>query len=227
MGSLKKDIEMNDEVVEAKIGIGGFKLDLVRLYRKWRKNKDIADNGVPVEDVMVVAKRFRDLFAGHELKHHHAIDIYPPEFEITLDKLTTDEKILGILTPQVLDWTAEYFGVRRDWLDGSSQYIYEHRCYCKHLKNAIDDAVELAKAGGSVRSVDAFLLINSNNHDLSKDRQASGECVAFVMRTVVKELNSEDYVLRLPPILDHGSVNLRWNLRFPVPCSGGQRAALP
>ena len=33
------------------------------------------------------------------------------------------------------------------------------------------------------------------------------------------------YRLRLPPIFDHGSVNLRWNLRFLVPCSGGQRAA--
>ncbi|VGO23303.1 hypothetical protein SCARR_05410 [Pontiella sulfatireligans] len=28
--------------------------------------------------------------------------------------------------------------------------------------------------------------------------------------------------MRLPPIFDHGSANLRWNLRFPVPCSGGQ-----
>ena len=31
--------------------------------------------------------------------------------------------------------------------------------------------------------------------------------------------------VRLPPIFDHGSANLRWNLRFLGSCSGGQRAA--
>ena len=33
--------------------------------------------------------------------------------------------------------------------------------------------------------------------------------------------------LRLPPIFDHGTASLRWNLRFPAPCPGGQRAACP
>ena len=33
--------------------------------------------------------------------------------------------------------------------------------------------------------------------------------------------------VRLPPIFDHGTADLRWNLRSPVPCRCGPRAACP
>ena len=124
------------------------------------------------------------------MKLQHAIDIFPQEFGLRLDQLSSDEKILSFLSPQVLDWTAQYFGVQRDWLDGSVPYIYEPRHYVKHLKAAVDDAVELMKAGGSI---DAFLLVNSNNHDLTSD-QPGYACL--VMRTCIKQLNAEHSIDR-------------------------------
>ncbi|MDT8389181.1 MAG: hypothetical protein RRC34_01575 [Lentisphaeria bacterium] len=109
---------MGNELIESKIGPSWCKVDVGKLLRKLRIPQSPADDGVSI-----VAQRFRKLFAGHELKLQHAIDIFPLEFGLTLDKLSSDEKILGFLTPQVLDWTAAYFGIRRDWLDGSVPHI--------------------------------------------------------------------------------------------------------
>ena len=80
---------MADELIESKIGPSWCKVDVGKLLRRLRSPQAEADEGVNI-----VAQRFRQLFAGHELKLQHAMDILPPEFGLTLDKLSSDEKTL-------------------------------------------------------------------------------------------------------------------------------------
>ena len=183
---------MSGDIIEIKPGAFGVKIN-VRESLRWLRELFGNQNR---DDVTVVAQRFRQLIVDHGLHLQHAIDIFPNEFGITLEKLETNEKVLSFITPRLLDWTAEYFGVRRDWLDGSIQYIYSYRSYVKNLKCAIDDAISLAKLGGSV---EAFLFVDSSNHNLYKDRHDSA---AFVMRTEIKELNSEYSIYRYVPCSD-------------------------
>ncbi len=176
---------MGSDLIEAKIGFWGFSLDLIELFRRLRGKRPTSDDGIAI-----VAQRFRALLAGHELKLQHAIDIFPPEFGIRLEQLSTDEKILSFLSPQVLDWTAQYFGVRRDWLDGSVPYIYESRRYTKNLRGAVDDAVELTKHDSLL---EGFLLVDTNNHDFRSGQSRYG---CFVMRARVTDLNHEHSLYR-------------------------------
>ncbi|MCF7816790.1 MAG: hypothetical protein K9M54_02810 [Kiritimatiellales bacterium] len=184
---------MVDKIFEAKPGLWGFSVNLHELFRRL-KGVPVSDDIVSSENhVTIVARRFRDLFVGHELKLQHAADIFPSEFGITLDKLTSDEKILSVLTPKVLDWTARYFGVQREWLDGSSNQIYPYKSYTRHPNRIIDDVVELMRDS---EFLEAFVFIDSEDHDLTKDRQSTNGRIGFLMRGMIKQLNSETYLYR-------------------------------
>ena len=54
-----------------------------------------------------------------------------------------------------------------------------------------------------------------------------GNKLASVTSDFPSEGNATYQYVRLPPIFDHGTADLRWNLRSPVPCRCGPRAACP
>lgn len=111
---------MGEEVIEIKPQIGPFTLNVRALWRYLRNNKDD-------HSVTVVAQRFLQLFLDHGITAPQIPRLIP---QVTLEKLQTIESLLSALTPDVLNFTADFFGVRRSWLDGVDDQIYELRfCY--------------------------------------------------------------------------------------------------
>lgn len=75
----------------------------------------------------LVAQRFRQLFTDHGLEETQIPRVFP---KIALDDLTSNEKLIQKLTPELINEAAQLFNVRSRWLDGIDCSIYDHiSCY--------------------------------------------------------------------------------------------------
>lgn len=108
------------DIIEIKPKVGPIALNVRELWR-WLSKRALNAKTTSV------AKRFIQLFEWHGLQVTQIQHFFP---EITLDKLESPECLAASLTTQRLDEAAELFGVRRSWLDGVDDQIYEYRsCY--------------------------------------------------------------------------------------------------
>ena len=106
---------MSDEIVEFKPGVGPFKLNVVALLKKLTlKSKN--------DPVAVVARRFVQIFQDHGVPATQIPRLVP---QLTLDKLSSPETLLPALNGDVLEHTAKLFQIRRTWLEGVGDQIYD------------------------------------------------------------------------------------------------------
>lgn len=106
---------MSDEIIEFKPGVGPFKLNVVALLKKLAlKSKN--------DPVAVVARRFLQIFQDHGVPAAQVPRLVP---QISLDKLSTTETLLSALSGDVLEHTAKLFQIRRTWLEGVGDQIYD------------------------------------------------------------------------------------------------------
>jgi len=76
----------------------------------------------------LVSKRFRQLCVDHGIE----VTQIPQVFEsITLVDLQSDDSLLIKLTPKFIEEVAKFFNIRRNWLEGIGNDIYEHRTFYK------------------------------------------------------------------------------------------------
>jgi hypothetical protein len=106
---------MPDEIVEFKPGVGPFKLNVVALLKKLALKSKI-------DPVAVVARRFLQIFQDHGVPATQIPRLVP---QISLDKLSTTEALLSALNGDVLEHTAKLFQIRRTWLEGVGDQIYD------------------------------------------------------------------------------------------------------
>jgi hypothetical protein len=106
---------MADELIECKPGIGPFKLNLVALW-KWLSHKK------KNEPVTIVARRFLQAFQDHGVPVAQIPRLIP---QLSLDKLVGPESLLPVLNGEILDTTATLFRIRRAWLEGVGEQIYD------------------------------------------------------------------------------------------------------
>jgi len=108
---------MENDIFQLKPNIYGFGIDLVALWKRYKQKRN------PVEKV---ALRFIELFEQHGVVVTQIPRLLPG---IELAQLSSPASLLPALTNDVLNAACALFGVRREWLEGASEQIYEHR-YC-------------------------------------------------------------------------------------------------
>lgn len=69
-----------------------------------------------------VAGRFLQAFQDHGVEASQIPRLLP---QIKLDDLQSPAKLLAALTPEILDQTAQLFGIRSQWLEGVEDEIYD------------------------------------------------------------------------------------------------------
>lgn len=75
----------------------------------------------------IVAQRFVQVFNDHGVQSSQIPRLMP---QIKLDDLQSEVSVLAILTTELLDHTAKFFGISLKWLEGASDKIYEYQaCY--------------------------------------------------------------------------------------------------
>jgi hypothetical protein len=105
---------MAGDVLLVRPSVGGIGVDLGELWRRIkRKGPD------PVEQVAV---RFVELFDAHGVEVTQIPRLIP---EITLAQLASPKDLLAGLTGSVLHKACVLFGIRREWLEGQGDVIYD------------------------------------------------------------------------------------------------------
>ena len=98
--------------------------------------------GQPVNtSISVVADRFLKVFHEHGVATSQIARLLP---EVRLGDLTTTERLVAVLTPELIDRVAKLFGVRSQWLEGYEDRIYEYlatdkqpQCLLDHLRSLL------------------------------------------------------------------------------------------
>lgn len=79
-----------------------------------------------------LAQRVRRVLSGHGLQPAHLARFFKVRrapFSITLADQQNDAAFLQWLDEDKIDWIARTFGVRREWIDGEDERIFEHLSY--------------------------------------------------------------------------------------------------
>lgn len=88
-----------------------------------------------IKNVTVVAERFLQVFREHGIEAAQIPRLLP---QVRLEDLQSPERLLAILTPDLLDQVAKLFGIRVQWLEGQDDRIYEYLAAYKEPQTLLD-----------------------------------------------------------------------------------------
>lgn len=112
--------------------------------------------------INIVARRFLRVFNDHGVETSQISRLFP---QIKLADLESEKALLNALTPELLDQTAQLFGVRSQWLEGVDDTIYDcHFCY-KHPTLFFKHFVSLKRNTGDAARFPVRALTTAKNLD--------------------------------------------------------------
>jgi len=167
---------MSDDIIEIKPTLGPVTIDLIALLRKLA-------GGPKPDPVAVVAKRFVELFAAHGVAVTQIQHFLP---QLTLDKVQKPEMLLGALTPDVLEQAAQLFKIRRTWLEGVDNQIYDC-AFCYQVPKAFFE--ELATVPITHEYVPVRGLFCTETLDC---RNPTSQPIALVLIEKIRELGDTE-----------------------------------
>jgi hypothetical protein len=169
---------MSEDIIEIKPGLPGIKLNVRALIRRLTTR-------AKSEPVAAVAQRFLSLFQEHGVPATQIPRLVP---QLTLDRLRSTETLLPALTGAVLDHTANLFRVRRTWIEGASDTIYE--CpFCYQKPEWFFEEVAATSITGIVYPIRA--LFSGKGLDMTDARE---QPIALLLLEKVAELGDEEIV---------------------------------
>lgn len=150
------------------------------------------------DSVFGVARRFVQLYKVHGIERSQIPRLLGEESGLTLDAVSTDEKLLAALNENLINKTCEIFGVRREWLDGKDVPIYPYRWFDKNLDAFIDFLARLKQEGKELQCL--FVKCPQDKLDKGDERWP----IAVVIRQEVDHWGhfSEDSIWRYYPLSD-------------------------
>ncbi len=89
----------------------------------------------PASSVGGVAARFLQVFQEHGVEAAQIPRLLP---EIKLDDLQTEATLLAALIPEIIDKTAQFFGVRSQWLEGVDDEVYDYLAVSKQPETLLE-----------------------------------------------------------------------------------------
>ena len=132
--------------------------------------------------VNVVAERFVQVFIAHGVQVSQIPRLLPT---IRLESLQSPEKLLAVLTPDLLDQVARLFGIRVEWLEAVDDEIYAPLCCYKSPELFLNKFSELYLNPNNDRWFPVQVLctdrhLDKNNNSLQQLAPVMVEQVAVI-----------------------------------------------
>lgn len=156
---------------------------LSSLNKFWRH---LADRE-KTNSVSNIPLRFFQVFLDHGVEESQIPRLLP---QLKLDDLQSTKKLLAALTPELLDQTAQLFGVRLQWLEGVDEKIYEYKSCYKHPKRLLEHLASLSVFSEDDRHNFPLRVLTTTNHlDYGDQRK---QLLVPVLVEKIAELGDED-----------------------------------
>jgi hypothetical protein len=135
--------------------------------------------------IHVVSDRFRFVFQAHGVE---VAQIPRLITSINLDDLSTPERLLAVLTPEIIDQTAQLFGIRTQWLEGVDDQIYEYLGTCKEPQELLGHIARLPYPPGEKRHFPLRVLTTTKR---LSNRSDSHQILTPILLAPIAELGDE------------------------------------
>lgn len=145
-----------------------------------------------------VAQRVRRIFAGHGLSPAHWARFFEATkapFSVSLSDLHSDSTLIAWLTEPKIKWIAETFLVRREWIDGEDDRIFEEQSYDKRPQEflaTISRHADAALYSDVPYRSEAWFL----RKGIGSDWEKAHSRVFVVVRVPIAQLSNELTVFR-------------------------------
>lgn len=134
-----------------------------------------------------IAKRFFELFEAHGV-HRNQIPKFLADTRgktLTLADVSDEQRLLESLDDELLDTACELFAVRRAWLDGASDQIYDTHCF---YKNTAEFSGFIEQLNGRSDSVGGMLYVSKPKKRWLLPEQRSESMALLVLEEKVGEV---------------------------------------
>jgi hypothetical protein len=162
-------------------------------YRDSSEEKKLSNDSFD-DEMCGLVDRFISVYTNHGISINQISSFVDPAFGLKISDFKNNDSILEVIDDKLLNWTCNAFCIERDWLDGTSERIYQHRNYYKNvegfsrlfvkLKNEYRDGFEiyLLKNG----ELDPNLFVHTEN------------CVIIILRYPLKKINKKTIYAYMP-----------------------------
>ncbi|WP_031435057.1 hypothetical protein [Methylomarinum vadi] len=119
--------------------------DINAVLSIWDRIKKGTADDQAIQASDTVASRFVRLFEKHDI-HRNQI----PRFfghGLTLDSVSSNEKLIAQLSPEILHAAAELFAIRLEWLEGADDQLYDTQNFYKYPEGYGEFLKELKSKG--------------------------------------------------------------------------------
>lgn len=140
--------------------------------------------------VDLVVERFIQIYEAHGIQQNQIAFFVDKKFNLQLRDFKDSESILQILDENLIKWTCEKFGIKKDWLDGTSNKIYERKDYYKQVEHFIDDICKFVKEGIEIE------LFAFKEGEI--DREDDNQDVILLLRYPIDKINSKTIYKYVP-----------------------------
>jgi hypothetical protein len=155
---------------------------LLNVYKSWRRTTGKSQAG----SVNIVAQRFLQAFMDHGVEASQIPRLLP---QVNIGDLQSPEKLLAVISPEILDQTALLFGIRSQWLEGVDDKIYEHLACYKRPAILLEHLAVLLNGKDNFMRFPMRVLSTTKQLDNSSDSQ---QLMAPVLVEKIAELGEEE-----------------------------------
>lgn len=142
----------------------------------------------PADTVGNIPRRFLQAFLEHGVEASKIPRLLP---QLKLDDVQSPEKLLATLTPEILDQTAQLFGIRSQWLEGIEDQIYSGLYTYKRPRELLDHVAALCLPDDQWLNFPLRVLTTTLN--LDRNNSAQQLLVPIVVERIA-ELGEEEIV---------------------------------
>lgn len=169
---------MTKEVFQFKPNFYGIGIDLSAAYSRWKEGRGGRS------EVATVAKRFLKVFYEHGVLPGSIPRLIP---SLRYGDLLDETALLAALTPEALDQTANFFGVRVAWLAGADDVAYETDYSYKSPSRLQDRLANIARDAHNMplRAISTSKYLDRESTHAQRLELVAVEPVATVDETTV------------------------------------------
>lgn len=124
------------------------KLEPTDIPTGYHDNSTVPEEEGPSDDsfndeMYGLVDRFIRVYTSHGMSINQISSFVDPAFGLKVSDFKNKDSILEVIDDEILNWTCNTFCIERDWLDGTSEEIYQYRDYYKDVKGFIRLFVKL------------------------------------------------------------------------------------
>ncbi|MGN4752781.1 hypothetical protein [Bacillus cereus group sp. MYBK220-1] len=161
-----------------------------QILREDSQRSEVIDNKQN-SGVYEVVKRFIEVYENHSIMQNQIPSFIDKKFDLSLKDFKDYDSILKVLNDDIINWTCEKFGIRREWIDGADNQIYSYKSYYKQVHSFIRDIYNF----NSTREQITMYVFKYGNLSLEEDNEHN---IVLLLRCPIGKINSKQVYKYIP-----------------------------